>query len=931
MAVNYKSLAKVVGSKRAKDAKAKMESPETKARLSGGSSGSPYSASNPYTKPLSPQGQANVNAQVSSIQSPKNSGMSASQMQDWAKNAATNYLNRPRGVAGAFGTGPSDSGKIEFSVLPGSKTGPMPIQGGFNTANTTPTMQVGYVPQAGGNATTKGVDAFTKGMQFTGMVDQAGKLNPTGVALNMATAGLGGPILGFLGRGAKWGAGLIRGEKALTKVDDVARLTRPTNPYQVKVPPRGTRLPAPPVVPTALSRLGSLTKTTVKYGVGAGLVGTGIAGTVAVVGGLRNATTPTGAKPGTTPQGTTEGGAGSTDTQVAGRTAQTSLSPTSSYQTFSSPTSSYSTTSTSGSSVSGGSGSYGGISGGGNTGTAGSTALRGEQVTQQQAAAQARAIELQRQQASGAGVNIPPLGEQVDLAGLQELRNKAQQLYEQYGADAVTMPEYKAAIQGMIAAGVQNMRSIQPTPPEPVEETPEQAEATDALDEQSAFDVRAETDNFRRSIGLTGLESQKADLQRQMNSVNQVYEKVIDQIKENPNLPKGLAARRLTEVFEDQKFALSTILSELDIVQEQIDSGNTQVNQFMQQLGLQLQFDQAAQSREDKQYQRYMDQFGMMVESRAVGGMTDKEIRQWASVTGISEGAIQKLRSNALDSENEQTVSFERGANDELLMITYDKKNPMNKTVEQVGSMKMPSGGGSGATGGGGYSDLDLLANTVLGTGSVAKQERDFATYRQLVEQDPKKAEEWLYGKVATGLNATQKNDFRVFGSVVDGASGALAEIEKFASANPGVYASIFNKAAPYATLSRDQNYVSLMQKVTSIGNEYRNAIFGASLTGNEQTEGLKVVIGNNDDLPTIITKLQGLAGYSQEIRQRIILDAAGQIGTSLSDGGPGTIQGYASDIEDDEIFNSVTGAQSGGDTGYWSNLWGALTGFTSR
>lgn len=846
----------------------------------------------------------------------------------------SSFMNPQRSVSGGFGGGTGGSWgepKLELSVIPGNKPGPMLVPSG-TSQSTQQSLLTG--PNFSDKALGGIANATTKAMQFTGMVNEQGTaLNPTGVGINLALGGFGGALargIGALGRGA---AGLFRGGKVATKADDIARLgrgpvrpgARPTGPNTVRVPPRGTARPTP--VPTGFSRLGNLAWKATKIGVGIGAVGAVGSGISSVVGPVtRNALPPAGSTP--------AGAEGATPTDAEGQTQGLDTFPmtraaasTSPYSTF---TQSFDSASFAGggSSVSGG----GGVTGGGSSGTGSmyGTALRGEPSSEQQAAAQARALELQRQQSGTAGIAPTPVGDQVDLAGLQEVKDRAKNLLDQYGAEATTMPEFKAAVQQMIAAGIQNLRALQPTPPEPVEETPEETAAYENMAPEEAFSVRQYMDDMRRSLGMPKLESQKADLMRQMTAVNQAYQSVIDQIKQNPNLPKGLAARRLTEQFEDQKFAISTIMSELDIIQDQIDSGNEQLSNARADLGLQLQYNAQVQSQEDKQYQRNMDKLGLMIESRAIGGMSDQEMRQWSAVTGISVGALKKLKENALDSEDEKAVEFQDDANGNLMMITYSKKNPLDKTVERIGSVKTATGGTS-IGGAGGFSDMDLLANTVLGTGSVAKQERDFATYEALKAQDPKKAEEWLYGKVATGLNATQKNDFRVFGSVVDGADSALAKIQQFASSNPGVYASIYNKAAPYLTASRDQNYVKLMQEVTSIGNEYRNAIFGASLTGNEQTEGLKVVIGTNDDLPTIITKLQGLSELSQRIRQRIVLDAAGQIGTSLSDGGPGTITTAQQDAQysmDDEMFNEVAGTQdSGGNTGYLSNLWNALLG----
>lgn len=569
--------------------------------------------------------------------------------------------------------------------------------------------------------------------------------------------------------------------------------------------------------------------------------------------------------------------------------------------------------------------------------TAGGTAPVGEYDTQARQEAGARAIELQQAQANE-GVGTAPIGDEANLAALTKARDRAKELLNA-GLDDTTRPEFQAQVQQMLAMGISNLRKIQPVPPVPVVDTPEQVSFLDMIDPVQKLDVQAEMDAYRQQLGMPDLEAKKADFNIQLNAINETYTKLIDEIKANPNMPKSLAARRLTEVFNDQKFALGQVLAEMDSIDDQLESNNKLLDQRMGILGMQ-------QDENEKQYTRIMDKFGMMVDSGAVGGMSDKEMSQWSQATGIPLGAIQNMKKKSLDVKTDWAVEFIEDGQGGVTAVYTDKTNPFNTVAESLGQIGKGFAPKAATTGGGGtlgialgadgsMDDMDALASLVFGkSGSVAAMKMDQATYAQLKKQDPKKAEQWLYSKVASYLPAKAKDDMRVMGSVVDGSSSLLADIQEYERTNPGVYKAAYNSAAPYLTASRDQKYVELMQRLTATGNEYRNAIFGASLTGNEQSEGLKVVFGKNDDLPTIITKLKGLERLGNDVRQRILMDNAGMIGSSLTPGGPGTIPGATSELQneqdsiDDAAFNQITGTETGGNTGYWNNLWGSTKSF---
>lgn len=278
-----------------------------------------------------------------------------------------------------------------------------------------------------------------------------------------------------------------------------------------------------------------------------------------------------------------------------------------------------------------------------------------------------------------------PVGDQVSIADGIAAQEKARKLLDQYGTMAVTQPEWQESINAMLTAGIENINKQNPTPREPIFTTKAQQ---DALASDPTGTQKEYYDKLYKELGQGKLQEQRIDTMKQLQAVQEVYQKVIDQIKENPNLPKGLAARRLTEVFEDQKFAASALIAQLEIIDQQIDDNNGEIDR---QLGI-FEYDK---SQEEKAQERRMSQLEMLISSGAIAGMTSAELQQWSAASGMPLTALQKVQNDMMNPEKSYGVEFRDDGAGNLVMITYDKNNPLDRTVEQIGSSK-PAGGGTG-------------------------------------------------------------------------------------------------------------------------------------------------------------------------------------------------------------------------------------------
>ncbi len=288
-----------------------------------------------------------------------------------------------------------------------------------------------------------------------------------------------------------------------------------------------------------------------------------------------------------------------------------------------------------------------------------------------------------------------PIGEQVSVEDGIAAQLKAQKLLDQYGTLAVTQPDWQENIQTMLAAGLENINKQNPTPRKPIFETQAQRDLIESQDEATKSEYRKFYDEAYEALGIGDAQEARIDLMKQMQAVQETYQKVIDQIKENPNLPKGLAARRLTEVFEDQKFAANALISQLEVVDQQIQDGYAQLDREM---GIY----EYEQTQEEKAMARKQTQFEYLVSSGAIAALSPAEMSAWSAATGIPVEAIKSMKTSALDPEKSYAITYEQDElTGEKFAVYVDKNNPAEAPVRvSLGTFGVKSSGGGGGTSG---------------------------------------------------------------------------------------------------------------------------------------------------------------------------------------------------------------------------------------
>lgn len=196
----------------------------------------------------------------------------------------------------------------------------------------------------------------------------------------------------------------------------------------------------------------------------------------------------------------------------------------------------------------------------------------------------------------------------------------------------------------------------QKIPANPVEETLEQQQFLDAIPEAERFDVRAAMDEIRSSLGLPQLERDRLELQANISAINRAYDDFVQDIKKNPDLPAGLAKRRLEALNMEQKDQILRMTDLLEQVNMQVEQANTRLNQEFQIL--QVQLDEEERMRDNRR-----QTLQLLASTGAIGGLSDIEIRQWSQATGISTGALKRMRDDANTPEMDITTFTDNAGN----------------------------------------------------------------------------------------------------------------------------------------------------------------------------------------------------------------------------------------------------------------------------
>lgn len=241
--------------------------------------------------------------------------------------------------------------------------------------------------------------------------------------------------------------------------------------------------------------------------------------------------------------------------------------------------------------------------------------------------------------------------------------------------------EMNAKIATGFQEAVTRMDTEFPIPENPVVDTQEQMEFIEQS--QDPEGLKTALDQFRaEQTNLGALTTDRLNVMKQVQALNQTYAPILQDIKDNPNLPKALAMRRLEQVNKSQKEVLSGFLGQLEILEQAIGDQNRVVDRAFQ----------IASKEEDKQ-ERAKDNarqaLQLMVTSGGIGGFTDNDIINYSKATGIPTSALSSMRTAANSPKTEIKGSVEEG----YTQFTTDKNGKVTAKKLTTAAPKQTGGG----------------------------------------------------------------------------------------------------------------------------------------------------------------------------------------------------------------------------------------------
>lgn len=406
-------------------------------------------------------------------------------------------------------------------------------------------------------------------------------------------------------------------------------------------------------------------------------------------------------------------------------------------------------------------------------------------------------------------------------------------------------------------------------------DTPEQQAAIDGSGDP--YGVKAALDAYKASnTQLLTLETQRLDVLKSIQALTAAYNPIIQDIKSNPDLPKGLAARRLTDLNEKQKNVLLGFQNQLELLNTAIGDQNQAVNRAFQ-------IAQFSSSTAEKATDNARQLLNTMVTTGAIGGMSDKELSQLASKTGVPLSGLIKARTVANDPvKNIETITDDAGTLrgvDKLSGKTiWTIKGAGKSSPSTSGTPEGGSFGGASTSNDPSVSWIGQAATTIANTISAKNQREAFtnninsALKSGNTEFAKTQVKTYVLDKV---FSTDQRNDF-------NGRADAIANLDAISNrlqsdpVNFGPYKTAAELVKPFFFGKKDQKYVEVQQAIENSQAIIRKANYGTAVTSTEAGNANKYLINGKDDASTVATKLAGLSNFMKWANEANLARAVG-------------------------------------------------------
>src|SRR3989344_4992237 len=202
-----------------------------------------------------------------------------------------------------------------------------------------------------------------------------------------------------------------------------------------------------------------------------------------------------------------------------------------------------------------------------------------------------------------------------------------------------------------------------------IKETPEQDAFVNSQQGNLRVTMSQQMDASREKYGLPGLEKNRIDVMNTIQASNQAFTAIIKDIRDNPNLPKGLAARRIQEFTRENSINIQNLIGQLDILNQQIGDANSLVNQ-------EFKIEELAQNQENRLRDDMRQNLNMLITSGAIGNLSDADLQKYADGSGITIESLKAMRDKIKSKGGEITnIQWKDDGKGNLTAVGIDANN----------------------------------------------------------------------------------------------------------------------------------------------------------------------------------------------------------------------------------------------------------------
>ena len=237
----------------------------------------------------------------------------------------------------------------------------------------------------------------------------------------------------------------------------------------------------------------------------------------------------------------------------------------------------------------------------------------------------------------------------------------------------------------------------EPLPPVPVQDQREQRDWLSLFPPAEQFNIQKMMDGERERLGLPGLEVKRVDMMRRIQATNEAFDLILQDIRNNPEFPKGLAKRRIALFSEQSARIIKGFTNQLGIINHQIESANAELNTRWNIVT-------DLQSQRERRQDNARQFLSMIISGGALPALTDGDLRGMAAQVAPSpevapqwfEG-LKKLRAakhEELTQEKFTHISYKTDqATGNITAIGINKKTGRPEIITQLRGVVSPQQG----------------------------------------------------------------------------------------------------------------------------------------------------------------------------------------------------------------------------------------------